>query len=160
MNAQTAIRNSLETAEMICMSYLSDLSDEQMMQRPHPKCNHLNWQVGHLIASEYQMVNQIAGGKLPELPAGFADMYGKETAGSDVASDFKSKDELLAIYKQQRAATLAVLAEMSDEDFDAPSGIDYAPTAGSIMQMQGAHWLMHCGQWVIVRRECDKPVMI
>lgn len=160
MDAATAIKISLDTAEMIGMAYLQDLSDAELMKRPHPSCNHLNWQVGHLIVAENQMISGIAADKMPALPEGFAAKYSKETANSDDASDFASKDELFDAYKTQRAATVQVLESLSAEDLDKPTGVDYAPTVGSMLAMQANHWLMHCGQWVVVRRETGKPVVI
>ena len=50
MDSREAIKLNLDTAKMICDGYLDDLSDEDMMKRPHPGCNHIKWQVGHLIA--------------------------------------------------------------------------------------------------------------
>jgi hypothetical protein len=29
-----------------------------------------------------------------------------------------------------------------------------------MLSMQGSHWMMHAGQWVIVRRNLGKPVLI
>ncbi len=158
MDAQTAIRNVLATGEMIGMAYLGDLSDAELMQRPHAKCNHLNWQVGHLIVSENSLVGM--AWPMPSLPAGFKEKYIKEAAASDDPSKFATKDELMAAYKTQRAATLEVLAKVSAEDLDQPSGVDYAPTRGQLISLNGEHWLMHAGQWVIVRRQNDKPVLI
>ena len=57
MNSRDAIKLSINMGDMISMAYLQDLTDEQMMQRPHPDCNHLKWQIGHLIASERMMSN-------------------------------------------------------------------------------------------------------
>ncbi len=70
-----------------------------------------------------------------------------------------TKDQLLAVFKEQRAATLAALAKQSDSDLDKSTGVDYAPTVGSMFSMQGSHWLMHGGQWVIVRRKVGKPAL-
>ena len=160
MDAIAAIKGCLDTADMVGMSYLSDLSDAELMQRPHPKCNHINWQVGHLISAEHEMVSKIADAPMPELPAGFADKYSKEAAASDDPNDFATKDELLQAYKAQREATIRVLQGLCEDDLDKPTGIEYAPTIGSMLSLQGAHWLMHCGQWVIIRRSADKPVVI
>ncbi len=160
MDAKTAIKGSLATAEMVAMAYVGDLSDAELMQRPHPECNHINWQIGHLIASEHAMISGVAPGAMPDLPAGFADKYTKDSAKSDDASQFASKEELMAAYQAQRAATLAALDKQTADDFDKPSGVDYAPTVGAMFAMQGAHWLMHCGQWVIIRRLNGKPVVI
>lgn len=147
-------------AEMVGLSYLGDLSDQELMLRPHPECNHVNWQVGHLICSEHQLLEAIAPGQLPPLPAGFAEKYGRDTATSHEPSQFASKDALLQVYKEQRAGTLAVLAATSAADLDSPTGMDYAPTWAAIFRLQGEHWLMHCGQWVVVRRMCGKPIVI
>ncbi len=160
MDAITAIRGSLGTAEMIAMAYLGDLSDQELMQRPHPDCNHLNWQIGHLISSEHALVDGLSKGSMPELPAGFAEKYSKESAASDDSSQFASKDELLQAYRTQRDGTLAVLAKQSDSDLDVATGVSYAPTVGDLLRMQAEHWLMHCGQWVIIRRNNGKPVVI
>ncbi len=158
MDAQTAIRNVLATGDMVGMAYLGDLTDAELMQRPHPKCNHINWQVGHLIASENELVGM--GWPMPELPAGFKEKYAKATASIDDPSQFATKDELMAVYKTQRAATLEILSKATAEELDKPTGVEYAPTRGQLISLNGEHWLMHAGQWVIVRRQNSKPILI
>lgn len=160
MNSRDAIQLAINMGDMISMGYLQDLSDEQMMQRPHPECNHLKWQVGHLIASENMMIDGVAPGSMPALPDGFAERYNKETAKSDDASVFDTKEELLRVYREQRAGTLAALSKLSDEDLDKPSPESmqgYAPNVAAAFSMQGSHWLMHAGQWAVVRRQLGKP---
>ena len=49
---------------------------------------------------------------------------------------------------------------MSDADFDQPGPEPmraYCPTVGSVFTLQGTHWMMHAGQWAIVRRKLGKP---
>lgn len=157
MNSRDAIRLGIDMADFVVMGYLGDLTDADLMLRPHPGCNHINWQVGHLIVSEHNLINQVAPGAMPALPAGFAEKYTKETANSNDLAKFAGKDELLRVAKEQRAATLAALSQLSDADLDKPSGVDYAPTVGSMFSLQGSHWMMHAGQWVIVRRNLGKP---
>ena len=159
MDSRTAIKLGIDAGDMIAMGYLADLTDQELMRRPHPACNHLNWQLGHLIASENQMGNQAIPNSMPPLPNGFAEKYSKETATSDNPAQFSNKAELMQVYQQQRAATLATLAKLSDSDFDKPTGVDYAPTIGAMFSMHGSHWLMHAGQWVIVRRQLGKPAL-
>ena len=72
MNSHDVLKNSLDMGDMVCMSYLNDLSDEELMMRPHPECNHLNWQIGHLIAADHEMVSGCCPNSLPPLPEGFA----------------------------------------------------------------------------------------
>jgi hypothetical protein len=156
MNTRQAIKLAIDSGDMVSMSYLNDLSDQELFHRPAKGCNHINWQVGHLIASENWLVNQIKPGTMPPLPAGFSEKYTNDTATSDDPTKFCSKAELLAAYKEQRAAALAVLETISDAQFDQPSGVDYAPTWGAVMNLLGGHWLMHAGQWAVVRRQLGR----
>lgn len=160
MNSRDAIKLSISMGDMISMAYLQDLTDEQMMQRPHPECNHLKWQIGHLIASERMMIEGVVPGSQAALPDGFAERYGKETAKSDDASAFDSKEDLLRLYQAQRAGTLAALDKLSDEELDKPSPEamqGYAPNVAAAFSMQGSHWIMHAGQWAVLRRQLGKP---
>ncbi len=156
MKAKDAIKLAIDAGDMVGLGYLQDLSDKEFMHRPCPGCNHINWQVGHLISAEHEMIGKAVPGSMPPLPAGFAEKYTKDTATSDDPNAFVKKDELLVLHKQARAATLAALEKMTDEQLDAPSGVEFAPTVGAIFSMQGSHWLMHAGQWVVVRRQLGR----
>ncbi|MEL7498720.1 MAG: DinB family protein [Planctomycetota bacterium] len=162
MDAKAAIKVALDTAEMISMAYLEDLTDEEMLIRPVPQANHINWQVGHLIASEHQMISKSVPNSMPELPAGFADRYASETASQDDASQFLRKADLIAEYRRQRAATLIALEKMTPETLDQETDESirsYAPTVGAAFVLQDAHWMMHAGQWAVVRRKLGrKPI--
>jgi len=162
VDIRDAFITNLKTSAMVCRTYLDDLTDEEAMQRPHPKCNHINWQIGHLIASENGMASA-CGGEISALPEGFAEKYSKETGGSDSASDFVPKSELMKIAVAQHEAVVKVVGGMSDEDFDKPgpeSMRSYAPTMGALVNMMGSHWMMHAGQFVIVRRQLGRDIAI
>lgn len=159
MNSQEAIKVSIDTANFISMGYLGDLSDQDLRHRPCVGCNHINWQLGHLIAAENDMINKISPGTMPVLPEGFAAKYTSETSGNDDPKTLATKDELLKLAAEQRAGTLAALAKVSDTDLDKPTGVDYAPTVGAIFSLQGCHWLMHAGQWAVIRRQLGHKPM-
>lgn len=159
MKANEAIKIGIDMSAMVCTPYLDDLSDEDLMRRPHPGCNHLKWQMGHLISAEHSMINTVFPGSMPALPEGFEARYAKETASSDDPAHFDSKEVLMRTHQEQRAATLAALAKLTDADLTKPtpeSFQGYAPTVGALFSLQGSHWLMHAGQWVIVRRELGR----
>ncbi|WP_254509170.1 DinB family protein [Anatilimnocola floriformis] len=157
MNAKDIIRATINMGHFICNGYLADLSDADLMLRAAPGVNHINWQLGHLIAAEHHYGNMVSGGKMPPLPAGFAEKYGKDAAANDDPAAFCTKEELLRVAAEQRAVTLATLEAISDADLDNQTGIPYCPTQGEQLAMQGTHWLMHCGQWAVVRRQLGKP---
>lgn len=159
MDTKTAIKTAIDTANMISTAYLGDLTDEEMMHRPAPGCNHIKWQVGHLIASEHSMLNQCLPDSMPALPDGFAEKYSKETSNSDDEGAFDSKEILMKLYEEQRAATLAALEKIDVADLgkEGPEEMRaYCPTIGAAFLMQDAHWMMHAGQWAVVRRQLGR----
>ena len=159
MNSREAIKASIDMGKLISMSYLEDLTDEEMMHRPHADCNHIKWQVGHLIASEHDMISGCLPDAMPALPEGFAEKYSKETAASDEANDFHSKAELMEVFQQQREGTLATLEKLSDEDLNKPTPEamqGYAPNWATAFVMQDSHWVMHAGQWAVIRRQLGR----
>jgi hypothetical protein len=160
MNAADAIKQSLAFSDMVWKGYASDLTEEEMLDRAVPGINHIAWQLGHLITSEHKMINGVCPGSMPELPGGFAEKHTKETSGSDDAGAFLSKDEYLKIADEQRQAALAALDGLSAEDFDkpGPEGMEQiAPTVGATFSLLGSHYLMHAGQWAVLRRKHGRP---
>ncbi len=160
--ATNVIRTSLETSTFVVNAYLDDLEDKDLLLRPVETANHIAWQLGHLIAAENKMTNAICPGSMPDLPEGFAERYTKETAAGDDPSQFHSKAEYLELMQQQRAATLAALEKLSDEDLEKPSPEEmreYVPTVGGVMALHGTHAMMHAGQWTVIRRQLGRQPM-
>lgn len=157
MTPQTALQIGIDMGKFIGLAYVADLSDDDLMRRPCDGANHIKWQLGHLIVAEHGMINQVAPGSMPALPTGFAERYTKETAGSNDPAAFDSKAELLRVFEEQRAATLAALAATSAADLDKETGVEYAQTVGAMYELQGSHWLMHAGQWAVIRRQLGRP---
>ena len=162
MNTKEAIQAAMDVSSMVFNGYISDLEDGELMNRPGEGCNHLAWQIGHLIASEGHLLNSVCPGKACELPEGFAEAHGKENTSCDDASQFKTRDEYLSLMSKSREATKAALNEMSDEQFDAEAPEDFrsfCPTVGHMFVLIATHPMMHAGQCVPVRRQLNKPVM-
>lgn len=152
MNARDAIKIAIDSGTMVTSMYLDDLTDADLLVRPCPGCNHINWQIGHLIVSENQMLGMANPEAVKPLPAGFKEKYSRENAGSDDPKQFCTKAELMQVYQEQRAATLAALEKATDEQLAKETGVEWATTNAALYSMQGSHWLMHAGQWAVVRR--------
>jgi len=161
MDMKHAILSTCETADFLVQAYLSDLSPHELMMRPVPGANHAAWQLGHLIAAERMLVEAGVPGSMPELPAGFAERHNKDTAGSDKPEDFLTKDEYLKLAKETRAATLKILDGLSSADLDKPVSSGRVPPfvkkVGDAFLTAGTHWIMHTGQWVVLRRKLGRP---
>ena len=163
MNAIDALKSTFGTTDMVLTSYVSDLTDEELMTRPGQGCNHIAWQLGHLISSESSLLNMIKEGSGLELPEGFADKHSKEASSSDDAGQFCGKDEYLDLYTKTRVNSLSVLESLSDEDMAAPAPDqfkEFCPTMGDLAVLIATHPMMHVGQFVPVRRALDKPILI
>lgn len=159
MDSREAIKMGIDCSNFVSMGYVGDLTDQELLHRPCVGCNHINWQLGHLIAAEHEMIEKVVPGAMPAVPEGFAAKYTKETSSSDDPITFASKEELLKVQAEQRTGTLAALAKLSDADLDKPTGMDYAPTVGAIFSLQGSHFLMHAGQWAVIRRQLGRKPM-
>ena len=109
MNAKDAIRSSANLSTMVLKTYISDLDDADLMRRPGEGCNHLAWQLGHLISSEVQLLNMVAPGQGTELPAGFADAHSKEACNNDDPASFHGKQTYVELFDKVRAASLAAV---------------------------------------------------
>lgn len=162
MQAKELIKIAMDLTDFVVKSYVGDLSDAEILKRPAPGCNHLAWQLGHLISSEQHLMEMICPGATISLPSGFAEQHSKEAAQSDDASKFLSKQQYLDLYDQRRQATKAALDKLSDADLDKPSppNFEFAPTWGALFNLVANHALMHAGQFVPVRRALNKPILI
>jgi hypothetical protein len=160
MNARDAVKATFNLPDMLCKSYLDGLSDADLLVRPVPGSNHIAWQLGHLIASDQDFVEGLCPGLASPLPAGFVEKHKKETAESNNPKDFYKKDEYLKFYDQTRAAVLKMVDTVSESDYEKPAPEkfrSYCPTVVSVLMMSSAHWMMHVGQWAVVRRKLGKP---
>ncbi|MEM9352363.1 MAG: DinB family protein [Planctomycetota bacterium] len=166
MNAMQAIQACSETSSMVLKSYIGDLEDAELFTRPGEGCNHLAWQLGHLIASECMLLNTIKPGAAPDLPEGFAECYSKEQTTEDDPAKFHTKAEYAELFDKVRAATNDVLNGVSEEELDAPNPHpdenfrQMFPTVGSMFVLNATHPMMHAGQFVPVRRTLSKPIVI
>jgi hypothetical protein len=163
MDTKDAIQSAMDISMFVLNTYLSDLSHEDLMRRPSEGCNHLAWQLGHLISSEVYLLKAICPDQEVNLPEGFAEQHSKDTANVDDPAAFCSKDEYLQVFQQVRSATLEALRSLPDQELDGPSPEQFRqhfPTVGQMFTLIGTHPMMHAGQFAVVRRRLGKPVLI
>ena len=162
MDAKDALRSSMTMGLFVLEKYVSDMTDAELMSRP-PGCNHLAWQIGHLISSESGLVNMMRPGQGAPLPEGFREAHAKENTGSDDPAQFRTKQEYLDLYHRVREQTLKVLDTMTDDDLAAAGPEAFRnvfPRVLDMFNLIGTHPLMHAGQFAVVRRQLGKPVVI
>ena len=163
MHGKEAIRNAYDMSQMVLTAYVNDLSDQELLTRPGEGCNHIAWQLGHLITAESGMLESIAPGFSVQLPEGFADKHSKENTASDDPSDFLSKAEYLDYFAKLKEAAHKALDSLSDDDLakEPPEHLkQICQNAGGVFVLIATHPMMHVGQFVPVRRMHGKPVVI
>ena len=163
MNAIDILRSTYSTSRMVLKCYAGDFTDAELMNRSHEECNHLAWQLGHLIASECMFVDQLSPGAAFKLPDGFAAQYGRETQGDNDASNFLGKDEYMDLFDKVQDATFAALDNTTEAQLDEDAPAMYQPmfpNKGAVWILVATHSMMHAGQFVPIRRACGKGVVI
>lgn len=161
MTFKDAFDYNMNMAELVVDEYLKDLSDADLLLRPAPKANHIAWQLGHLIVSHQGMLSKI-GAAPAALPAGFDQRH--DNASSQAANgQFDSKETYLRLLKELNAEArrFAAAAPAADLARPAPESMQaYAPKVGDVLQLLASHIMMHVGQFAVVRRILDKPVVL
>lgn len=158
MTAHDVLAQLVEFCHSVTQDYLDDLTDSELFVRSVPGSNHIAWQLGHIIVSTQGMLRALGHGA-PELPERFAEAHTAATAASDEPADFFPKSEYLRLKRECCAAALAAIAATPDERLTDPAPESmraYAPTAAAVLALLGTHWLMHCGQFVPIRRKLGR----
>lgn len=158
MQTKDAILYVLNSARYVTNTYLSDLSDHDILVRPAPNAHHIAWQLGHLLLSEAVMVNGVRAGTGITFPAGFEVCHSAEERGV-----YLSKAQYIELRDSQREKTIALVQAVSDAELAMPGPEKmrgYAPTKGAVLLAIGTHEMMHSGQMAVVRRLLEKPVVV
>ena len=168
MRVRLLLSQGLKTADLVTRRYLEDFPTESWDLRPHPHCNHLNWQFGHLLLSEIELICGSLN-QAPPISTTLLAAYKKPSTtkppltASDAATDLLTPTQLWAYYDQVRASTLRLLEQTEALDLDQPampSVRAYCPTIADAFLQVSQHWLMHSGQWVVLRRIACLPQVI
>ena len=160
MGPKDVIKQALDTSDFILKSYVNDLADADLRLKPIDGMHPIAIQLGHLIQVEQMLVDMVKAGASPKLPEGFKEAHDLKN-NEQTDAGFLAKDKYLELFAVQRAATLAVLDELSDSDLgDTRNGTlpPWASTVGAALLMAGMHSLNHSGQFVAVRRLLKKPI--
>ena len=163
MHAKDVIRQTLNLNESLVTRYLGDLDDADLLIRPVEGMNHIAWQLGHLIASEKAILEPyLPPGTYPELPASLQSQAARQTSREAPEGGFLKKADYLEWAKKVRAASIAGLEKLSESDLDKPTAgpmAKFAPTVAAMIVLVANHTLMHAGQFTVVRRALNKPVL-
>ena len=164
MKAVDYVRMTLESSRQWAMGLITDMKDAPLAQPTPNGGNHPLWVLGHIVRSESALLDGFILGqpnRFPELEA----MFGMSTDPSTNASDYPSMDELFVKFEQVRAAAVAHLDTLTDDDLEKPS---HAPpeygamfgTVGACFAAMCSHVSFHAGQVADARRAAGRPPLM
>jgi uncharacterized damage-inducible protein DinB len=139
---------------------------DDLLFQVHPKANHALWIAGHLAIADNTFINRFRP-PMAEKPDGWDAMF---WFGSQVTSDssaYPQETEVLAYFRDRRAALLRVLDEVSDDELTGPappagarSPIAGAPNIGHLFLFASTHEAMHAGQLTVAHRALGNAPLI
>jgi hypothetical protein len=164
MHAKDVLKIALESTHDMMKMYLGDLTDADLLVRPVPSANNTAWQLAHLIVAEKMLLgDQLPGAKYADLPAAIVSLGSERTGKVDPPEGYLPKSQYLEWFGTMRSATIAAVDKLGDADFDKPTTnmmAKFAPTLGALLILIANHTLMHGGQFTVVRRALNKPVVM
>lgn len=161
MTGKDALKYWLTSTRDMLGMFLAELSDDDLQVRPVPTANNIAWQIGHLIASETVLGAEL-GIKYPAIPPVIQVLGSGASSQTHPDGGKLTKAQYLELFNSIRGATIAGLDTMSDADLDKPNNgnmKNFAPTYATLFGLLGNHTMMHCGQFSVVRRMLQKPVL-
>ena len=163
MKAKDVVKLALTTTQDTMLMFLADMTDSELTVRPVPSANNIAWQLAHLIVAEKLLLEgALPGAKYPEVPVALASLGNERTGKSDPTDGYPTKGQFVEWLGKMRAVTLSAVDKLSDSDLDTPNTnmmAKFAPTLAALLILIANHTLMHGGQFTVVRRALNKPVV-
>jgi hypothetical protein len=160
MTAIELIVKQLESSARALKSTLEDFTDAELLTRPAPAANHPLYQLGHLCSGEVHLMSYCRQGIYSNLPGDLLKRFDRSACTVDDPAKLATKAELIALFDQIRAQTIAYAKSLTDADLDKPTNIPFAPTIGEMLAMQAVHVAMHTGQMQVARRCLGKKILM
>jgi hypothetical protein len=159
MQSKDLIRANLLTSAERVLERIEDMRDHALVfPTPRGGC-HTLWVLGHLAYIEAQIVRQFMLGEPNPLAVWEPVFDGREPSGE--VGVYPSFDDVLAICRETRCRTVALLDTLSEDDLDktsasVPSGWENTfGTYRRCLQYVADHWYMHRGHLADARRAAE-----
>jgi hypothetical protein len=152
MKAIDVVRNALRESDRLATKMLEDMRDAPLTQPTPRGGNHPLWVIGHFAHSEGLLHNRLSGE--PNPVEHWTALFAGGTEPCADASRYPAFDEVLAKYRQLRAANVKRLDGLNDAALGRS-----VPTFGTVEQAYlgiAMHQMLHLGQVADARRVVGK----
>ena len=164
MKTTDFIKQALESSRGWALGLITDMQDAPLTTPTSQGGNHPLWVVGHIVHSESNLLDGFILGQPNRFPE-WEGLFSMGSTPSNDASQYPTMDELLGKFEEMRAASLAHLNTLSDDDLDQPSHAppeyaDFFGTVGACYAAMITHVGFHAGQVADARRAAGRtPLM-
>lgn len=153
----TALRQ-IDDARQYTLGLLADLPADAWFFMPTPAVTHIAWQVGHLSIAQYRLGVAFHREPKPEdaewLPAGYRELFGRDSTPQADASLYPTPDKLLANLNLINRHVTTEIGALSEADLDRPVILPhrFVKTMLDALLWCSRHESVHAGQIALLRR--------
>lgn len=155
MTLKQRLARQLVNMRQLSERLLSDFrTPEEWTFQVHPAANHALWFAGHMATSDNFFLSLVDSAKSLPL-ADFQARFGMGSQPTNNPAAYPSIESVLRTMRERRAALLAALEGMTEEDLakKTPDGApDFLPDVASVFELAVWHEGQHRGQLSIARR--------
>ncbi len=129
--------------EGIFNNAFDNLTQEDALERPSERSNHLNWLLGHILHCRYMLAGMVG----VQLENPFGNLFWEPIADREYPGIDKIRDSFPVISEQ----LLTILSAFTDEELDAIPAPDQ-PSLSEIISFFAYHEAYHIGQLGYIRK--------
>ncbi len=135
---------------------LDGISHEESLVRAVETGNHINWLVGHVVATRNLLLPSLH--QQPVWGEETQVLYRRGSSGA-IDADYLPFDDVMRAFRETHERILAGVASLTDDELAAPA--PFSPgggpeTLGSLLTKSTVHEGYHLGQTAILRRVVGK----
>lgn len=150
------LTTQLRMTSFIAARNLDGITHEESLVRAVPTGNHINWLVGHVVATRCLLLPALH--QQPVWGEDTMALYRRGSSGA-VNANYLPFDEVLHAFRETHERLVAGIASVTDEELAAPA--PFSPgggpeTLGSLLTKSTMHEGYHLGQTGILRRVIGK----
>jgi hypothetical protein len=126
---------------------------------------HAHWILGHVLFSEVHMIRVFAMGE-PNPQEAFMEFFKTGPPPDPEGKGYPPYDELLELFRQERAHTRSVLDSLSEANLNSrpevlPDGYEgFIPTKAACFMETNHHLFNHRGQLADIRRRLGRKILM
>jgi uncharacterized damage-inducible protein DinB len=151
--------SALAFSRRFLLQLLEDIPEDKLCHAPSPGANHACWVMGHMVTTDDYFLATV-GGKSPNVPEGWRELFAMGSKPSANRADYPSTDELKSAMSDRREALLLWFKSMDAATQAEPLTGDltgFAPNKAGIMFTLAWHEGLHTGQVSSIRRSLGMP---